>query len=101
MSTNDPLKKISPSVITSKSASREFEHIKGQHADLLTGMANQKMRVDAYSQQKQAEMQAQQTMKTQMEQEKQVYETGVRKDALTFAMKQAELDVKKSALMQT
>lgn len=97
----NPLKKISPTVITSRAASKEFERIKGRHADILTGLTNQKMRVDAQNQQKATEMQNQQVMKNDIDKAKMVNDTTANKDAMDFALRQSEIDIKRAALSQT
>lgn len=89
---------MSPAVITSKAAAKDFENIKSQHADLVMGIANQAVRVDAYNQQKQVEQANQQIMKNEMEKERMVNDTEQKKDVLTFQQKQAELDIKRAAL---
>lgn len=89
---------ISPPVITSKIASKDFENIKAQHAELVRGIADQGIKVASYNQQKSADLQAQQTMKMQADKEKSVADTQAQKDAMTFSQKQAEIDIKRAAL---
>lgn len=92
---------FSPSVITSRPAQDHLQDIKGDHAAILEGMANQKLRVDAFNMQKQSEMAAENTMKTEFEKEKMVNDTTVKKNEMDFATKQAEIDVKRAALSAT
>ncbi len=91
---------ISPSVITSKAAEKDFEKIKSSHVDLVQGIADQTAKVSAYNQQKSADLQAQQAMNMQMEKEKQIADTQTQKDAITFGQKQAEIDIKRASLSQ-
>jgi len=85
-------------VITSKAAEKDLNNIKATHATLLKGMALQNDKVAAYKQNKQAELQAKQTMQAQMEKEKAIADTQAKKDAMTFAQKEAELSIKRAAL---
>ena len=89
---------MKPSVITSRMAARDFEKIKASHADLVTGISNQQMKVNAYRQQKAAEMQNQNVMQQEMETAKMTANSNDMKTALDFQQRQAELDVKRSAL---
>jgi hypothetical protein len=91
---------ISPSVITSKAAMADMNKIKSAHANILEGMASQQMKMVAYNQQKNAELQAKQTMQMQMDKEKTIANTQAQKDAMDFSAKQAELDIKRAALTQ-
>lgn len=92
---------FSPSVITSKPAQDHLNTIKTDHASILEGMANQKVRVDAYNMQKQSEMATQNAMQSEMQKEKMVNDTTAKKNEMDFAMKQSEIDVKRAALSQT
>lgn len=87
-----------PSVITSKAAQKDLLNIQSIHSDLVRGLANQKVRVDAFNQNKAAELVAQNSMKMEMEKEKMVSDTTAQKNAMDFAQKQAELDIKRSVL---
>ncbi len=91
---------ISPSVITSKAAQNDLNKIKMAHGELVTGMASQTAKVIGAQQLKMADMQAQETNRMQMDKEKAIANTAAQKDALTFAQKQQELDIKKAALTQ-
>lgn len=95
---------ISPTVITSKPAQRDYDKIVAKHADLVMGMANQKMRVDMVNaerdQQKATEMQNNQTMQTELKKSQMVADTASEKNHLDFASKQAEIDTKRAALSQ-
>lgn len=92
---------FAPAVITSKAADRDYGGIMAKHANLVNDVATQKIRVDAYNQQKQAEMAAQNSMKMEIEKERMVADTAQKKDALTFQQKQSEIDVKRAALSLT
>lgn len=87
-----------PAVLTSRKASEDLDKIRGHHEQLVMGMADHNMRVEAMNQQKQAELQNENSMKMEMEKERMVADTAQKKDALTFQMKQAEIDVKRAAL---
>lgn len=89
---------ISTAVLTSKPAQKDYERIKSAHADLLQGMVNQADKVAAYKQNKQAEVAQQNSMQMAMEKEKMTADSAAKKDAMTFAQKQAELDIKRAAL---
>lgn len=93
-----PDRTFSPAVITSKRASDDYAKIKLQHADLLNGMALQSAKVAQYNAQKAAQIANEQAMKGEMEKERIVADTAQKKDALTFQMKQSELDIKRAAL---
>lgn len=87
-----------PAVVTSRRAQDDMARIKGIHTDVLMGMSVQKVNVESYNQQKQAEMQQQQVMKADMDKAKMVADTTSQKNALDFQTKQAEIDVKRAAL---
>lgn len=87
-----------PAVITSKAATKDLEDIQLHHEEMLSGMATQSMRVQQYNAQKGAELQAEQSMQNEMKKEKMANDTEVQGQAMDFAMKQAELDVKRAAL---
>lgn len=92
---------MQPAVITSKPARQDFQKIQSEHSILLEGMANQSVKVNAYQQQKAAEVQAQNTLKAQVEQENAAVSSQAKKDANDFAIKQGELDIKRASLAQT
>lgn len=89
---------FSPAVLTSRRADDHFAKIKGEHTDMLKNMALQKMKVDQYNMQKQAELQQENTMRGEMDKAKLVAKTTSEKNHLDFAAKQAEIDVKRTAL---
>lgn len=89
---------LSPAVITSKPAQKDFDRIKATHADLVQGMALQAQKVAAYRQQKAAELQQEQTMRADMDKSTMAANTNVQKNTLDFAAKQGELDIKRAAL---
>lgn len=88
------------SVVTSKKAQQDLLNIKARHSDILTGMINQKVMVDAHNQQKAAEKQNQDIMQREMQQAQMANDTTVQKNTMDFQTKQQELDIKKTALMQ-
>ncbi len=92
---------FTPAVITSKVAQDDLNKIKGTHTDLLKGMALQADKVSQYKTQKATELQAQNTMKMQLDKEKQIANTEAQNTAITFAQKQSELDIKRASLAQT
>lgn len=92
------------SVVTSKKAQQDFLNIQARHSDILTGMINQKVKIDAFNQQrdqqKAAEMQNKQIMDNEMQKEKMTANSTDMKTALDFQTKTAEIDVKRAALSQ-
>lgn len=90
------------SVITSKKAAQDLLNIKARHADIITGMTNQKIKVDQYNQQKQeqkaAEMQNKKIMDNEMKQAAMTNKTMADKNAMDFHTKNAELDIQRAAL---
>jgi len=88
------------SVITSKKAQGDFMKIKARHADILTAMTNQKLKVDAYNQQKAAEKQNEQIMQNEMKKEQMTQSTATQKNSLDFQTKNAELDIRKAEIMK-
>jgi len=89
---------ISPAVITSKAARDDAQNIMAQHTDILKNMAIQSQKVATYKQNKQAELQAQNTMKAEMDQAKMTADTAAKKQADDFALKQAQIDIQRSKL---
>lgn len=89
---------FSPAVLTSKAAQKDFNKIKGIHADLLQGLAIQQQKVAMYDQQKAAEMATENTMKADMDKSRMAAGSADMKTALDFATKQSEIDIKRSAL---
>lgn len=90
---------MKPAVITSRAASKDMEKIKTIHADLLVGLANHQVNVQGNKQQKSAEMAQKQTMDGEMKKAEMTANTANQKNALDFQSKQAELDIKRSALV--
>lgn len=74
---------ISPTVITSKAAQNHLNDIKFQHADILTGIQNQAVKVADYNAQKEAQRQID-------EQQKQVQQSEAQKTA--FDNKKIQMD---------
>ena len=91
---------MSPAVITSSRAKTDLANIKARHAGIIEGMTNQKMRVDAYNQQKEVERQNQLTMQNEMAKEQMAQKTIQDKNTMDFHQKQQELELKKIALSQ-
>ena len=107
---------MNPAVMTSKMAQTHMNDVKAQHNDLLTAMAMQKDRVQAFQQQKQVEQQNQQVMAHEMAQAKMVADTEAakmatqqatesakltaqtNKDVMQHQQKTQELDIKRAAL---
>lgn len=89
---------FSPAVVTSRRAQEHLDDITVKHADLLNGMSQQSQKVAAFNMQKQAELQAENSMKAELEKEKMVADTQAKKDALQFQQKEAELNIKRAAL---
>ncbi len=87
-----------PAVITSRAATKDLQNIQLHHEEMLSGMTMQGVRVKEYNQQKAAQLQADQVMQNEMKKEKMASDTEAQGNALDFAMKQAELDVKRAAL---
>ncbi len=87
-----------PIVLNSKPAQDDFDKIKVHHGELLQGMAAQSVRVAQANMQKATEMQAQQSMRSEMDQAKMAADTTAQKNANDFALKQSELDIKRAAL---
>lgn len=89
---------FTPAVITSRKAQDDLDKIRGHHEQIVTGIADQNMRVQNMNMQKEAQVQADNSMKVELEKERMVADTAQKKDALNFAQKQAEIDVKRAAL---
>lgn len=99
---------FSPAVITSRAAQKHHDTIVSHHSDLLQGMAVQADKVAMYNQQRAVEKQNEQVMQNEVKKEEMVQKTAqgkdmfqAQKDAMTFAQKQAELDIKRAALSAT
>lgn len=91
---------FSPAVITSNKAQQDFDKIKSEHSNILTGIADHRMRMEQQNQVKAQQLASDNSMRMEMEKAKLTADTQVKKDALTFAQKQAELDIKRAALAQ-
>lgn len=89
---------ITPTVVTSRVARENFDNIRAQHGDILTGIANQSLKVDAFNQQRAAEMANTQAMQGEIEKAKISSDTQANQDSMDFSMRQSELDVKRAAL---
>lgn len=96
---------INPIVLTSKQATDHLNKIKVEHSDLLTGIQNQAMKVEAYNQQKALERQNQDQMnkelgisnkKLEMDDQKMTMEAETKK--LAEQNKAKELEIKQAAL---
>lgn len=91
---------MSPSVITSRAAQQDFDKIKSEHSTILTGLADHQMRMEQQNQVKAQKLAEDNSMRNEMEKERMVADTTQKKDAMTFAQKQMELDIKRAALAQ-
>ncbi len=89
---------MNPSVITSRTAQKDFEKIKANHADIVSGIAMQAQKNEMLGQQKQVELAQQNSMKMEMDKAKMVSDTQSQKNAMDFATKQAEIDIKRASL---
>lgn len=92
---------MKPAVITSKSAAKDIEKIKLHHKTIVQGIVNQAAKVAANKQQKATEFQTKQTMQNEIQKAKMTSDTQAKKDAMTFAQKQSELDIKRASMMNT
>lgn len=91
---------FSPAVITSNKAQQDFDKIKSEHSNILTGIADHHARMEQQNQVKAQQLASDNSMKMEMEKERMVADTAQKKDAMTFAQKQAEIDLKRAALAQ-
>lgn len=78
---------FSPVVITSKPATEHLNKIKAEHADVLTGIQNQSLKVEQYNMQKDAERK-----------DKIAVDTQNAKDNVAISQKNKELAIKEQAL---
>ncbi len=99
---------LSPAVITSKAAQKDFANIKAQHTDLMGAMDLHQLKVTAYNQQKAAEQQQQQAMHQEMQKAQMASSSESvkiaaqqQKDMMQHTQKMAELQIKRDALNQT
>lgn len=103
---------FSPIIVTSKQATDHLEKIKAEHADILTGIQNQKVKVEQYKQKKLVEQQNKQMQdkeiqdKQMQDQQKQSdQQDKIKKDQIDAETKRLaeqnkakELDIKAQAL---
>ncbi len=89
---------FSPAVISSRTARKDLDTIKFRHGVLLQDMAKHAVKLEANRQMKAAEEQAQNTMQTEMNKDRMTATTEARKTATDFALRQGELDIKRSQL---
>lgn len=85
-------------VISSKAARNDYNKIVQSHADMVQGMAQQAQRVSQLNRQKQNELAQRQSMEGEMKKAQLVADTTTQKNAQDFQLKQAELDIRRSAL---
>lgn len=85
---------FSPIVITSRKAQDHYNKVKIEHADILTGMENQRLQVEKYNQQQAVEKQNQAIM----QKEQQEKEMQTQKDMLEHQRKMEEIEIKRQAL---
>lgn len=88
----------SPAVITSKAAQKDVADITTKHADIMAELANHTVRVQGVQQQRAAQMQANQAMQVGMQKDKAAADSEAQNTAIDFALRQAEIDIKRSAL---
>ena len=88
------------SVITSAKAKQDLLNIKARHAEILTGMINQRVMTEAHNQQKAAEKQNQQIMQNEMQKEQMAANGVTQKNTLDYDLKNKELDIKKMQVAQ-
>lgn len=84
------------SVVTSKKAQQDLLNIKARHSDILTGIINQKVVVDAVNQQKAAEKQNQDIMQNELKKEQMAQNTATQKNTLDYSLQSAELDIRRT-----
>jgi septal ring factor EnvC (AmiA/AmiB activator) len=84
----------SPIIINAKKAQEHYNKVKMEHADILTGLENQRLQVEKYNQQQMVEKQNQANI--QREQEEKQMQT--QKDMLEHQRKMEELEIKRQAL---
>ncbi len=89
---------ISPAVITSRPAQKDVQNIGLRHDEMVTGINLHNIQVGEYNTQKAAALQAEQTMKAEVDKEKRVADTETQKMALDHALKVGELDLKRQSL---
>ncbi len=91
-------------VITSRKAKKDLLDIKQKHGDILTGMVNQRQKVEMYNQeqqqQKMVQDQNQQVMQQDMQKTQMTNDTAMAKNTMDYSLKQQELELKKIALSQ-
>jgi len=80
-------KTFTPIVITSKVATKDLQDIRAKHAEILMGMQNQSLRINAMNEQKELQ-----------DKEKAVKEAETFKINQEHSLKNRELDIKQQAL---
>ncbi len=89
---------ISPSVVTSRIAQKDYDKIVATHADLINSMSLQSQKVANYNAQKKIDSDNANAMKLDMQKEQLVADTTAKRDALQGDLKREELSIKRSAL---
>lgn len=105
----DKNRTFSPTVITSRKAKKDLEHIKARHADIMKNMEQHQIKVKAYKDQKELERHIQlgqmneirkikqeEDLKVRQEQEKNNREA--QQKTRDYQIKMAELKLKRKAL---
>lgn len=103
---------MNPVLINSKRAQDHLAKIKTQHADLLNGIANQSLKVQAYNQQQQEAKRQRDLLDIQNKKENQARQDEIdrqfqadqkaaQKEAADRDMKIKEIELKRMALTQT
>jgi len=91
---------ISPIVISAKPAEKHLETIKAFHNDMITGMKNQSLKVNAYNQQKDLERRDQAMRDEEMQMKMLERADNNQRASDEMAMKTKELSIKEAALNQ-
>lgn len=85
-------------IVTSKAAQEHFLDVKSQHANILQGIQDQQVKVQAYNQQKQIEQEQQLQAKNQSDTERMKIQAQSTKDQMDNELKNKDLELKRLAL---
>lgn len=86
-------------VVTSKEADKHIETIKSQHADILTGMQNQSLKVKAYNDTKEQKTREEAIQQSTVDTERMKINSELEKNRIVIEQKNKELEIKKMALL--
>lgn len=89
---------FSPAVITSKLAQEKHNEVVAAHADVLKGYANQANKIAMRDSQKAAAMVAENAIKAETDKANMAASSEAMRSSNDFALKQAELDIKRSQI---